>query len=733
MSHARLFVLCMMISYLSLAQPAYHYTIVKSNTPVNIDGRLDDPIWQKLGVNQAVSSGIGMKFSQTFPTDSLPAIDDTYFMVAYDNEYLYLGAVCFDKKPNEPIIQSLRRDFNWSGNENISFYIDPYNDLTNGFTFQVTPLNVQREGLVTIGGSVADDWDNKWYSATSTGPNYWSAEMAIPFTSIRFNEVSSWGLQVLRNNLKHNERTVWAPVPIQYRSSDLVYAGKLLWETTPPPAGTNISVIPYISYAQAKNYEEDLPTSYTPGVGFDAKIGVSNSLNLDLTINPDFSQVEVDRQVTNLNRFELFFPERRQFFLENQDLFAQNGFPPSRPFFSRRIGLGTDADGLAIQVPILGGARLSGKIGKDWRIGALTMQTKEDVKNYLPGENYSVGILQRQIFNRSNISAIIVNRQTTTDILQDSTQYSSYNRVYGLDYNLASADNKWEGNFYHHQSIDPDPKRKAYSSGAFLGYRVRAFGLRYFQTLIGENYNAEVGFVPRPGVYTHGGGGQLNFYPKDSKIQRHGPDVSYSQVLTPSLDVLDREWNLEWGFNFLNTAYLEAGFNYNTILLTDPFDPSGTEGLELAADENYATSSFRIFARSDNRKLFNIYSSINYGQYFNGNRTRVSSGFDYRWQPYFRMSFDVEYNEIKLPAPYNSASLWLVGPRLDLTFTNNLFWTTFVQYNNQIENLGINTRLQWRFKPVSDFFIVYTDNYATDIFQSKNRALVVKLTYWLNL
>ena len=717
----------------SYAQSITGLKVTQITTPIEIDGELNEVIWQSQDVQLAIDSGKGLNFHQIFPTDSLPATDDTFVALAYDNQNIYIGIVCFESVKKDPIIRSLRRDFNWGDNENVSVYFDPYNDRTNGFTFQVTPYNVQREGLVTIGGEVADDWDNKWYSATQLHETYWTVEMAIPFTSIRYNETPTWGIQILRNNLKRNERTALVPVPLQYRSSDLIYTAPMNWEEPPPSAGSNISIIPYLAYSQGKDFEDQTPFRRAPAAGFDAKIGVTNSLNLDLTVNPDFSQAEVDQQVTNLNRFEIFFPERRQFFLENQDLFAQNGFPPARPFFSRRIGIATDEDGLSYQVPILGGARLSGKIGKDWRLGALTMQTQKNEGNFTPGQNYSLGIVQRQIFARSNVSAIVVNRESTSPILGDSSEYTAFNRVFGLDYNLATADNKWEGNFYFHKSEDPDPKSKAYSTGAYLGYQVRAFRLFYFHVLVGENYNAEVGFVPRKGVFTQGTGGELNFYPDRGTIQRHGLRLEVNRVMNENFDLLDREGNLEWGFNFLNTAYIELGVNYNSVFLLDPFDPTRTDGVELPSLTTYEWLSYRIFARSDRRKLINGSFSVNYGDFYNGTRTRLRSEINYRYQPYVGIALNAEYNRIDLPTPYNSADLWLIGPRFDITFTNKLFWTTFIQYNSQIENLGLNTRLQWRYKPVSDFFIVYTDNYDTSILEVKNRALIVKFNYWFNL
>ncbi|MEM6737642.1 MAG: DUF5916 domain-containing protein, partial [Bacteroidota bacterium] len=302
---------------LSIAQNTPRTTTIsasQANESIKIDGHLDEKLWSTLDV--------GSGFYQNFPSDDQPAIDDTEFMIAYDDKFIIIGIKCYDGLEGDHIATTLRRDFEWSLNDNVSVYLDPYNDLTNGFAFQVTPNNVQREGLVLLNGSVQDDWDNKWFSKVYQGNGFWSVEMAIPFKSIRYNNVKEWNIQVLRNNQKRNERTSWTRVQQGFRMSNLTFSGRILWDEAPKKSSSNIVFIPYTAGGIAKNIENRKPTDREVDAGFDAKVALSSSLNLDLTFNPDFSQVEVDRQVTNLQRFEIDFPERRQFFLENQDLFG---------------------------------------------------------------------------------------------------------------------------------------------------------------------------------------------------------------------------------------------------------------------------------------------------------------------------------------------------------------------------------------------------------------------------
>ena len=729
------------------------YEIGIADESITLDGKLDEAIWNRLPR--------GGGFVQIFPTDNLLAEDSTQFMIAYTDKSIIIGIVCYDYLEGDYISTTRRRDFNWRSNDNVGIYIDSYNDKTNGFTFQVTPNNVQREGLILLDGSVRDDWDNKWYSEVYHGNNFWSTEISIPFKTIRYNNVSQWNIQMLRNNLKRNEQSAWIQVPQGYRPSNMTFSGKLSWHTPPKSAGSNVTAIPYLAASRDKNHEENQSTQSDLDAGFDAKVAVSSSLNLDLTFNPDFSQVEADQQVTNLQRFEIFFPERRQFFLENQDLFADGGFRRSRPFFSRRIGIQGSGD-TRRNVPIIAGVRLSGKMGSKWRIGALNMVTSRDETKaeISPAQNYSVAVLERQIFKRSRLSAIFVGRNNLgkSALSYDSTIFaqtgelqddlgnilalgdtlitlSKYNYVFGLDYNLATVDNNWEGDFFYHRSLDPNVSSdEKYATGVFLRYQKPEFGIRTNFQRVGENHNAEVGFVPRPGVTNYGIGTEYNFFTSNgSMIQRHGPNLELSGIFTNDWDRLDNNAGLDHEFSFLNTSYLEVGGNWSFVSLTSSFDPSGSGGLELQENTTYGWYRYKVFYRTDRRKNFIVRVFASNGEFFNGERFNAELGLTFRLPPIMQVELNGEYNRINLPDPYSDADLYLIGPRFDLTLRNNVFFTTFIQYNSQNENLGHNSRFQWRFKPVSDVFLVYTDNYITDGFQTRNRAIVFKINYWLSL
>ena len=283
-------------------------------------------------------------------------------------------------------------------------FIDPFNDLTNGFSFGANAAGAQWDGTMYEGGKVDLNWDNKWISNVKNYDDKWIFEMAIPFSSIRYkNGINKWGINFSRNDLRTSEKSSWAPMPRQFPTASLAYTGNIIWDEPPPPTDANISLIPYVLGGISKDYENKTQQITEKKLGWMPKIAINSSLNLDLTVNPDFSQVEIDQQVTNLDRYELFFPEKRQFFLENGDLFANFGYASIRPFFSRSIGLG---------VPINFGARLSGKPDKNWRIGAMDMQTGSVDSTGLPAQNFTVASVQRKVFSRSNIGFIFINKQS---------------------------------------------------------------------------------------------------------------------------------------------------------------------------------------------------------------------------------------------------------------------------------------------------------------------------------
>lgn len=518
--------------------------------------------------------------------------------------------------------------------------------------------------------------------------------------------------------------------------SSLAYMGELHFERPLGKSRTPFTLIPYINTLSDQDYTAD-ESNTNFKAGGDAKVAIGNGMNLDITLNPDFSNVEVDDIFTNLTRFELRLPEKRQFFIDNSDLFESfgNSFNEAKPFFSRRIGLARDTLGNLIQNDIIGGVRLSGKLNKDWRLGVLNIQTAKDQGNQIASNNNMMLALQRKIGSRSNIGVFWVNRQATGDkeFLDPSNEY---NRVIGADYNLASSDNIWRGRFYVHKSFQPNDHEGNFSSQATVTYNPRRWEITEDLVYVNEDFRADLGFVPRRDIVKWGNGIKRIFYPSSGIFNTHGVRALTITYWRPSLDYkkTDHRYTFTWDTAFKNQATAEASFTNNFIYLINPFDPTRTPGGQpLPSGQGYHFNQVEYSYQSNNVRLLTYGVEGTVGRFFNGNIFSMGGQVAYRIQPWAQFTLGVNYDKIRLPDPYEDADLWLVTPKIDVTFSKNLFWSTLVQYSNQRDNLGINSRLQWRFAPLSDLYLVYNDNYFTQAFAPRFRSINLKLTYWLNL
>jgi len=692
----------------------YRINTTETHNIINVDGILDEPEW--------LTADKATHFQRVLPTDTGFAISQTEVKVIYNQSTLYVGIICYDSTPGKRPVESLRRDFNFPKNDNFIVFMDTYNDQTNGFAFGVSSAGAQWDGIQANGGVVNLNWDIKWRSAVKNYKDRWVAEFAIPFRSIRYNGgEKEWGINFSRLDLKTNEKSSWAPMPRQFATATLAFTGSLVWDKPLPPSGLRFSLIPYISVKTTQNKEAGEGFKPVANAGIDSKVILSTSMNLDLTVNPDYSQVEVDNQVTNLDRFELFFPEKRQFYLENSDLFAQLGNDNLRPFFSRRIGL---------ESQVLAGARLSGKIGNNWRIGLMDIQT--DRNDTVDAGNFTVAAIQRNVFSHSNITAFFINKQEMN--LQTDTSSTKYrfNRVAGLEYNLASADNHWLGKAFYHQSFYPGATHDAAALSANIAYNTQYLTATLNQSWVGADYLAEVGYIRRKGYYEINPLFQYKFFPANSTVADHGPAFKMDLYYDPSMNLTDRVTQILYQVEWMNKSIFVVDGMRTFIKLQTPFDPTNTGSLPLAANDKFNWNEMGISFTSDIRKSFNWLVSSRYGGYYNGKKWMLDGELYYRVQPYGSLAIITTYNNISMPSPYKSAQFILIGPKIDLTFTDKLFLTSFVQYNNQIDNINLNLRFQWRFAPVSDLFIVYTENSSTTDSRIKNRGIVLKLSYWFN-
>ena len=726
--------------------------IKKSDGEIVLDGILDEPAWK--------DADVADNWYQNYPVDSLPSPFQTEARLTFTDEFIYVAFVCFDDDSPDNV-STLRRDFEYPLNDNVSFIFGPYNDRLNGYFFNVTAAGAKRDGTVSSGGAGENAfniyWDNKWYSKVVRYKDKWIAELAIPFKSFKYkSDVSEWNVTFDRLDKKRNIKSAWVKTPRQFYTGTFAYAGQLVWEDPIPTARTNISIIPYVSGGLFQNRQVDpIVSSEELQAGFDAKIGITPSMSLDLTVNPDFSQIEVDEQILNLSRFEFQFPERRQFFLENTDLFANAGFESARPFFSRRIGIVQDTAGIAQKVPILYGARLSGSINEKWRLGLMNMHTKKMLELGLPAQNYTVATLQRKFWQQSSFSTTFVNKESIGVGEGDSLKYyhpsiygkanldehlkpNTYNRVIDVDLVLRSKDNRWYHSSFLAKSFDARDKSKTMSGSAFFEYSDRSLNANFGTFFVNENFNAEVGFVPGSNVYP----GQIGYYsevaykmyPKNDALLFTGPQASMNDTYLPNGTLADRELSLGYVFDFKNSANLTFDYQYIFQYLTMDFNPvNNFKYTKFLEGEGYHWNTISATYQSNTTNKFNYLLNSTYGGFYNGTNLNMSGELNMRFQPYVNLTMRFDYNNLKLPEDYGDEELILLGPKLDVTFTDKLFFTGYYQYNNLADNMNLNARLQWRYKPASDFFIVYTENYFPTGFASKDRALIFKFTYWINI
>ena len=479
-----------------------------------------------------------------------------------------------------------------------------------------------------------------------------------------------------------------------------------------------------------RDYDAKTKTTNRTEVGMDAKIGITSSLNLDLTVNPDFSQVDVDQQVTNLSRFELFFPERRQFFLENGDQFSNFGYANIRPFFSRRIGL---------NAPIQFGARLSGKLDKNWRLGVMDMQTGGVDSVGLPSQNFAVIALQRKVFARSNIGFIFINKESIhyqpgQGADSGKAIYSQYNRNIGFEYNLASSNNLLTGKMMLLKSFSPDKNGQDWVNAGHLQYSSKKWTALFQYEYVGSNYSAEVGYIQRSNYIKMNPSVARFFFPKAGPVLTHGPQLTSTYFFNSSFHQTDNESALSYLITFRDRSTIAPLVIHDYVELLQPFDPTNTGKDTLARGSRHYWNTLGVDVISKPQSLFTYTFSMRYGGYYaNGTKLTFSGSAGYRFQPYVSILMNISYNSLELPQPWGENNFWLVGPRVDITFTNKLFLTTFVQYNQQQKNMNINSRFQWRYRPASDLYLVYTDNYLPGPLSIRNRGIVLKFNYWWNL
>ncbi len=705
---------------------------------IKIDGVLDEAEWE-----QAESSS---EFWENFPSDKDLAKEQTEIRMIYNNKTIYIAAKVYTVG-NAYNTQSLARDSGGGiSNDNIAFVFDTFSDRNNAFYFGVTPFGVVRDGLLSRGGVDGTkyldlQWDTTWWAEAKQYDGYYIVELEIPFFAFKYTDnVKSWRFNCYRNDPQSQINTTWAKIPRNRKLEDLGFMGNMIFEKPLEKSRNPIALIPYALFNLENNYDTNTKGSKF-NAGGDAKIPIGSGANLDLTVNPDFSSTNPPEGSTNITRFELNIDEQRQFFLDNADLFANFGKEKqTQPFYSRRIGYGKDSIGNDTEVPIIAGARFTGKINKNLRVGIIDVQTAEDKGNEIPSNNNLVVAVEQKVFKKSNISAFFINRQATKapDYVKEK---ELFNRVFGADFNYYSNNNRWDGKAYLHKSITPETDNKDMSAGGFLNYNSRKFISQTNTRYIGGDFKSDLGFIKRPNSAMFSEKLGPKFYPKNKKINMIGTYFLSVIDWQPSTNIItDYNFSFLYFMKFSNQTELRVEYERKYTYLDKPFDPTKTpEGKEnpLPIGDYHYGDLFLKYV-SDKSRLFSYVAEAREGTYYNGNKFTGKLTLNYRVQPFFNTSIKSTFDYIRLPDPHpNKTTVIYLGPSFDFTFTKTLKWITDIQFNSQNESLGIYSKIEWRYRPLSDLFLIYSDGYHTgneiDPFAPRFRTLFLKATFWLNI
>jgi len=710
------------------AQPAVEdfkelFRVENNRSPVSIevDGILDEEVWK--------SSNIATDFYQKTPYFAKGADPRTEVRFTYDDEYLYMAAMCIQENP--VVIQSLKRDEFWD-NDGIAMILDPLNTRTNAFLFGVTAAGAQWDAQYAQNSGINSDWSNKWKAEAKVYDGYWTAEIAVPFKILRYNETNiEWGMNIVRGIQGLNQFHNWTAVPESFWPPNPAFAGAMVWDTPPTKKSGNYNIIPYVTSSVIKNDGED--ATFKANAGIDARFALTSTLNADVTINPDFSQIEVDEQVTNLTRFSIFLPEKRTFFLENSDIFGNFGIGPVTPFFSRRIGI--DENGQA--VPLLYGLRATGNVSDDVRVGIMNTHTTGN--NETTALNQAAVAVQKR-FGLSNVQAIFTNQQGFNKYDPIKKSFSRNASLEGLFKSNDGQKSIWAG---VHQSY----RDGFYNQNGFynLGgeFQNANWNIQTNAMMVQNNYFTDLGYNLRIDNYdairdtvVRLGFTQwlttLNYTirPQSGKIQRHSFGLENMLTYNPDWTFNERNNSLNYFLRFQNTSEISAQIENNAVQLQFPFS-FVSEGEPLPAGR-YNYSSLNLEFESDGRELFQYEVSTRVGQLYNGTLQQFNVGVNYRVQPWGNFGFQYQYNNLKFPSPYGNGKITALRSKIEIGFSRNIIWTTLFQFVDQADFMGINSRLQWRFAPMSDLFLVYIDNYDVldASINTNNRAVALKINYW---
>jgi hypothetical protein len=670
----------------------------------SIDGALDESVWQ--------SAPPLTNFVQAEPFEGMPASENTEVKILYDDEAIYVGVVLHDSDPSLILTTDTRRDAELDEMDSFVMIFDTFRDRQNGFVFGTNAAGIQYDAQVRDQGEEEDSWDGSWDVRTTTTSTSWIAEFRIPLRTLRYGPApQTWGVNFFRNIQRTRERTYWSPLPREHELGRLTSAGELRGLELRTPR--NFKLLPFVVGAANRDFTPGARTDGDYDLGFDAKFGITPSSNLDVTVNTDFAQVEVDTQQINLTRFNLRFPEKRPFFLENSGLFTIGKDDEIDLFFSRRIGL--DEDGLL--VPINAGARFTGKVN-GVNVGVLNMQT--DNVGTDPGNNFSVLRVSRELRNRSGVGAMFVNRSATGDLAQSD----DWNRTYGLDARLGVGEHFTMAGFGARTETPGLTGRDfAYNVDSEYDDGKHRAGFEYGRT--GESFNPEVGFLEKEGGY------QRMFvryhetmrqqWVRDWGFREWQPHIQYTryEYLDGGLQAaelhLDNHWDWENG-NRIDTALQGTweGFRVPFEIYPGVIVPVGEHG-------GYR---FRMNAFTDRRKWLSSQLRWDVGTFLTGTQNSPNVNVLIRRGGRFTVDTNWTYRSISLPEGAFHTNLG--NMRVTYNFTPSVFLQSLVQYNDRTDRWSANLRFHLLETAGTGLFVVYNNTESLEGLGPINRAFIVK-------
>ena len=714
---------------------------IRIETPPKLDGLVSEGMWQRIEP--------ATDFIQQNPDEGQPSPERTEVRFAFDDQNLYIAIICFDSQPENIVITQNRRDGELNDTDSVQILLDTFNDDQNAVIFGTSPTGIEFDAQVSKagqsrgggggparaggqggaqrGGATAFNlnWDAVWEVRSQITARGWEAEMVIPFRTLRYRAGEGlWGVNIMRNLRRRNELSFWSPISRAFRLTQVSSAGSL--EGLETTTQRNLKLLPYVLGGFSQDYQRTgEATKMERNAGLDLKYSLTPGLTLDATVNTDFAQVEVDDEQVNLTRFDLFFPEKRPFFLENSGIFEFGTPREVELFFTRRIGLDEDRN----PVPIDGGVRLSGKVGP-YQIGVLNMQTRS-VDGAAPANNYSVARFSRELPNRSSIGVIGVNRQSTTRF-EDAPRF---NRTYGADANFGFG--KY-ANWFNYAAKTESPhligSDHAYSSRFEYDDSRHEFSVGYLE--VGHNFNPEVGFLRRAGYrkpnyfyrYTH--------YLDNSRIRSIEPHFSSTKWYT--LGSNEKESAFEHyhvDTRWQNGGRLGLAHNRNFERLDVPFEVY--PGVFIPIGRYQFNELIANFGTDPSATVF-ISGNAAKGDFYSGTIRTLSARGGVRRGKNLTWTGSWVRNFIDLPGGKFNTDL--VGLRFNWSFTPKSFLQTFSQYNTVTNQIGHNIRLGLLSTSSTGFFVVYNTATTTRGFldphdierRTLSRALFVKFSYLLD-